>query len=53
MNTDNVISHIACQAIKIEEPNAIDDALNSDYSQEWKSAADIEYSFLMEIMPEI
>ena len=49
-NTANVTSHtsIAYQAVKIEEPNTIDDALNSDHSQEWKKAADIEYSSLME-----
>ena len=43
-NTANVTSHIAYQAVKIEEPNTIDDALNSDYSQEWKKAADLEYT---------
>ena len=47
-NTANFTSHIAYQAVKIEEPNTIDDALNSDYSQEWKKAADLEYSSLME-----
>ena len=37
-NTANVTSHIstAYQAVQIEEPNTIDDALNSDHSQEWK-----------------
>ena len=47
-NTANVTSHIAYQAVKIEEPNTIDDALNSDHAQEWKKAADLEYSSLME-----
>ena len=47
-NTANVTSHIAYQAVKIVEPNTIDDALNSDHSQEWKKAADLEYSSLME-----
>ena len=49
-NTANVTSHtsIPYQAVKIEEPNTIDDALNSDHSQEWKKAANIEYSSLME-----
>ena len=47
-NTDNVTSHIAYQAIKIVEPNTIDDAFNSDHSQEWKKAADLEYDSLME-----
>ena len=47
-NTANVTSHIAYQAVKIEELNAIDDTLNGDHSQEWKKAADLEYSSLME-----
>ena len=34
--------------MKIKEPNTIDDALNSDHSQEWKKAANIEYSSLIE-----
>ena len=38
-NTANVTSHMAYQAVKIEEPNTINDALNSDYSQEWKKVA--------------
>ena len=33
-NTANVTSHIAYQAIKIVEPNTMDDAFNSDHSQE-------------------
>ena len=32
-NTANVTSHIVYQVVKIEEPIAIDDALNSDYFQ--------------------
>ena len=47
-NTANITSQIAYQAVKIEEPNTIDNALNSDYSQEWKKAANLEYSSLME-----
>ena len=47
-NTANVTSHIAYQAVKIKEPNTIDNALNSDYSQEWKKVADLEYNSLME-----
>ena len=46
-NTANVTSHIAYQAIKIVEPNTIYDAFNSDHSQEWKKAADLEYCSLM------
>ena len=47
-NIAYVRSHIAYQAIKIVEPNTIDDAFNSDHSQEWKKAANLEYSSLME-----
>ena len=47
-NTANVTSHIAYRAIKIVEPNTIDDAFNSDHSQEWKKAIDLEYNSLME-----
>ena len=47
-NIANVTCHIAYQAIKIVELNTIDDAFNSDYSQEWKKAADLEYNSLME-----
>ena len=46
-NTANV-THVTYLATKIEEPKTIDDALNSDHSQEWKMAADLEYSSLME-----
>ena len=44
-NTANVANY---RAAKIEEPKTIDDALNSDHSQEWKVAADFEYSSLIE-----
>ena len=44
-NTANVANY---QAAKIEEPKTINDALNSDHSQEWKVAADFEYSSLIE-----
>ena len=50
-NTANVTSHIVYQVVKIEEPNAIDDTLNSDYFQKLKKSADFEYSSLMEIKP--
>ena len=36
------------QVAKIEELKAIDGALNSDHSQEWKGAADFESSSLIE-----
>ena len=44
-NTANVTSHIstAYQAVKIEEPNTIDDALNSDHSQECKWVFRVKY----------
>ena len=44
-NTANVANY---QAAKIAEPKTFDDALNSDHSQEWKVAADFEYSSLIE-----
>ena len=48
-NTTNIISlHVAYQAIRIEEPTTIDNALNSEYSKEWKAVADLEYGALME-----
>ena len=50
-NTTSVTSHIVYQVVKIEEPNAIDDALNSDYFQKYNKSADFEYSSLMEIKP--
>ena len=40
-NTSNAANY---QAAKIKEPKTIDDALNSDHSQEWKVAADFECS---------
>ena len=43
----NVTSHITYQT-KIVELNTVDDAFNSDHSQEWKKAADLEYRSLME-----
>ena len=44
-NIANVANY---QAAKIEEPKTINDAFNSDHSQEWKVAADFEYSSLIE-----
>jgi len=39
---------VAYQAVKIEKPTTIHDALNGDYSHKWKVAADQEYSSLIE-----
>ena len=47
-NIANVTNQANYQVAKIEEPKTIDDALNGDHSQEWKGAADCEYSSLME-----
>ena len=44
----NKAFHIAYQAAEIEEPATIKEALTSDYSAEWKAAADSEYCSLME-----
>ena len=35
-------------AVRVEEPMTIEDALSSNHSKEWKSAADLEYSSLLE-----
>ena len=49
INNANVTSrHVAYQAVRIEEPTTIDNALNGEYSKEWKAAADLEYGALME-----
>ena len=40
--------HVACAAYQIAEPQTMDEALSSDYSTEWKQAADAEYESLME-----
>ena len=34
-------------ATKVEEPVTIEDALSGNHSEEWKSAADLEYSSLL------
>ena len=44
----NVAIHVAYLTAKIDEPTTIECALNHDYSKEWKSAADLEYSSLVE-----
>ena len=44
----NVASHVAYLPAKIDEPTTFECALNGDYSKEWKSAADSEYSSLMQ-----
>jgi len=46
-NKADVMSHVAYQAVEIEEPTTIDNALNSQYSREWKVAADLEYRALI------
>ena len=35
-------------AVRVEEPMTTEDALSSNHSKEWKSAADLEYSSLLE-----
>ena len=40
--------HFAHQAVKIEEPLTIKEALSSNYSKEWKEATDAEYASLLE-----
>ena len=47
-NSSAKAQHIACRASEIEEPSTIKEALDSNYSKEWKLAADAEYNSLME-----
>jgi len=47
-NTVNVLSNVAHQVDQIEEPTTIENALSGKYSKEWKAAADLEYSALMD-----
>ena len=42
------VEHVACATYQIPEPQTVDEALDSDYSTEWKQAADAEYESLME-----
>ena len=41
-------NYAADEAITVEEPVTIEEALSGNYSKEWKSAADLEYSSLLE-----
>ena len=47
-NTANVLSNVAHQVDLIEEPTTIENVLGGEYSKEWKAAADLEYSALMD-----
>ena len=40
--------YTALHVAQIEEPSTLEEALNSEYSSEWKSAADAEYQSLIE-----
>jgi len=44
-NTANVLNNVAYQVDRIEEPTTIE---NVQHSKEWKAAADLEYSALMD-----
>ena len=44
----NVATHVAYLEAKIEEPSTIECAVNGEYCKKWKSAANLEYSSLME-----
>ena len=41
-------NYVVDEAIKVEEPVTIEEALSGNYCKEWKSAADLEYSSLLE-----
>ena len=47
-NTANILSNVAHQVDRIEEPTTIENVLSGEYSKEWKAAADLEYSALMD-----
>ena len=42
------VEHVACAAYQVAEPQTMDEALSSDYSTQWKQAADSEYECLIE-----
>lgn len=42
--------HIAFNVSEIEEPTTIKQALNGNYAEQWKTAADAEYHSLMEMI---
>ena len=47
-STAKKANRITYQTVKIKEPATIEDALNGSHSEEWKLAADLEYSSLIE-----
>ena len=47
-DTASEASLVTYQAVKTEEPTTIEDALSGSHSEEWKIAADSEYTSLME-----
>ena len=47
-NTVSILSNVAHQVDQIEEPTTFENALSGEYSKEWKAAADLEYSALMD-----
>ena len=47
-DTASEASHVTYQAVKNEEPTTIEDAFSGSHSEEWKIAADSEYTSLME-----
>ena len=44
----NKVQHCAYQAVKIEEPTTINEALKGEHSKEWREASEAEYASLLE-----
>ena len=48
MTVEHEVHHVAYNVCQIIEPRTMEEALTSEYSKEWKAAADSEYKSLME-----
>ena len=45
---ENQVQHVAYNVCQIPEPKSMEEALQSEYSKEWKTAADMEYQSLID-----
>ena len=48
MSVEHQVHHVAYNVCQITEPRTMEEALTSEYSKEWKAAADSEYKSLIE-----
>ena len=48
MSVEHQVHHVAYNVCQITEPKTMEEALTSEYSKEWKAAADSEYKSLIE-----